>query len=132
MATSGLSRKTVENVLLTLSSLPRTARAWGYACGKVSLADLTLPRAGVKKEQRSHSVRSRGVVLDGANTTGAVATNAISTDGLHAPRKRHHLTAAGRKRLSMLRKKRWAERRKKFLKMTTRPSRIKTEQHKNI
>ena len=33
MATSGLSRKTVENVLLTLSSLLRTARAWGYACG---------------------------------------------------------------------------------------------------
>jgi hypothetical protein len=51
--------------------------------------------------------------LDGANTTRAVAKNAVSMNGAHAPRKRHGLTAAGRKRLSMLMKKRWAERRKK-------------------
>ena len=46
------SRKTVENVLLTLSSLLRTARAWGYACGDFRFADLTLPREGVKVEPR--------------------------------------------------------------------------------
>jgi hypothetical protein len=52
--------------------------------------------------------------LDGTNTTGAtVSKNATSMDGAQAPRKRHHLTAAGRRRLSMLMKKRWAERRKK-------------------
>ena len=51
--------------------------------------------------------------LDGANTGGAVAGNANSRKAAQAPRKRHHLTAAGRKRLSMLMKKRWAERRKK-------------------
>ena len=54
--------------------------------------------------------------LDGASTTSApvaVVKKAISTDGAQAPRKRHGLTAAGRKRLSMLMKKRWAERRKK-------------------
>jgi len=51
--------------------------------------------------------------LDGANTTRAVAGNANSRKAAQAPRKRHHLTAAGRKRLSILMKKRWAEKRKK-------------------
>jgi hypothetical protein len=51
--------------------------------------------------------------LDGANTTRAVASHATLENGSHAPRKRHRLTAAGRKRLSMLMKKRWAEKRKK-------------------
>jgi hypothetical protein len=51
--------------------------------------------------------------LDGAKTARAVGRHATSETGSHAPRRRHHLTAAGRKRLSMLMKKRWAERRKK-------------------
>ena len=58
--------------------------------------------------------------LDGTSTTQVVAKRAISLDGARPPRKRHHLTAAGRKRLSMLMKKRWAEK-KKLLKMNTRP-----------
>jgi integrase len=52
LACGGRSRKTVENVLLTLSSLFKTARAWGYACGDFRFADLTLPREGVKAEPR--------------------------------------------------------------------------------
>jgi integrase len=52
LASGGRSRKTVENVLLTLSSLLRTARAWRYACGDFCFADLTLPREGVRKEPR--------------------------------------------------------------------------------
>jgi integrase len=52
LAGGGRSRKTVENVLLTLSSFLKTARAWGYACGDFRFADLTLPREGVKKEPR--------------------------------------------------------------------------------
>ena len=54
--------------------------------------------------------------LDGASTTRpTVAKRAVSVNGAKAPRKRHHLTAAGRRRLSMLMKKRWAEKRKKSL-----------------
>lgn len=52
LASGGRSRKTVENVLLTLSSLLKTARAWGYVCGDFRFADLTLPREGVKEEPR--------------------------------------------------------------------------------
>jgi hypothetical protein len=52
--------------------------------------------------------------LDGATTGGAnIAIHEPSSKGAQAPKKRPHLTAAGRKRLSMLMKKRWAERRKK-------------------
>lgn len=52
LAAGGRSRKTVENVLLTLSSLLKTARTWGYTCGDFRFADLTLPREGVRKEAR--------------------------------------------------------------------------------
>jgi hypothetical protein len=30
----------------------RTAKSWGYACGNFQFASLTLPRAGVRTEQR--------------------------------------------------------------------------------
>jgi len=53
LAGGGRSRKTAENILLTLSSLLKTARSWGYACGDFRFADLTLPREGVKAEPRS-------------------------------------------------------------------------------
>jgi hypothetical protein len=54
------------------------------------------------------------VALDGANDTAAtVATDEPTSNGIQAPRKRHGMSAEGRKRLSMLMKKRWAERRKK-------------------
>jgi hypothetical protein len=52
--------------------------------------------------------------LDGESTTrAAAAKSVVSMNGAKAPRKRHRLTAAGRKRLSMLMKKRWAEKKKK-------------------
>ena len=38
------SRKTIENILLSLSSIVSTARAWGYAIPKVSLSELRLPQ----------------------------------------------------------------------------------------
>jgi Phage integrase, N-terminal SAM-like domain len=53
LAGGGRSRKTTENVLLTLSSVLKTARSWGYACGDFRFADLTLPREGIKAEPRS-------------------------------------------------------------------------------
>lgn len=52
LASGKRSRKTVENILLTLSSLFKTARSWGYTCGNYRFADLTLPREGVKAEPR--------------------------------------------------------------------------------
>jgi integrase len=67
LATGGRSRKTIENVLLTLSSLLRTAKAWDYACGSFSLSGLTLPRNGVKKEQRCFTAVETGRIIFGAS-----------------------------------------------------------------
>jgi len=66
LATGGRSRKTVENVLLTLSSILRIARAWDYACGNFTLSDITMPREGVRKEQRSFSDEEVGKILSAA------------------------------------------------------------------
>jgi len=52
LASGGRSRKTVENVLASLSSLLRTAKSWEYAVGNFRVADLTMPRDGVKIEVR--------------------------------------------------------------------------------
>ena len=38
------TRKTIENILLTLSSIVSRARAWGYTIPKVFLSDLSLPQ----------------------------------------------------------------------------------------
>src|SRR5258708_11439925 len=62
LATGGRSRKTVENVLLTLSSILRKAKAWDYACGSFSLAEITMPREGVRKEQRCFTDEEVGKV----------------------------------------------------------------------
>ena len=64
---TGRSRKTVENVLLTLSSILRTAKSWDYACGGFSLTDITLPREGVKKEQRCFTDEEVGKILAAAS-----------------------------------------------------------------
>ena len=66
LATGGRSRETVENVLLTLSSILRKAKAWDCACGSFSLADITLPREGVKKEQRCFTDEEVGKILAAA------------------------------------------------------------------
>ena len=52
-----------RNVLLTLSSILRIARAWEYACGDFSLSDITMPREGVRKEQRSFTDAEVGKIL---------------------------------------------------------------------
>src|SRR5258707_11928938 len=66
LATGGRSKKTVENVLLTLSSILRKAKAWDYACGSFSLAEITMPRKGVKKDQRAPTDEEVGKVLAAA------------------------------------------------------------------
>jgi integrase len=47
-----VSRKTVVNVLGTLGSMLRTAKAWGYCCHTITLRELALPPGGVGKQAR--------------------------------------------------------------------------------
>jgi hypothetical protein len=65
------------------------------------------------KAQRNRLERAIAA-LDETTATSTRAMIEPSRKGAKAPRKRHHLTAAGRKRLSVLMKKRWAEKRKKI------------------
>ena len=46
------SRKTVLNVVGTLSSMVSTARKWGYVTEAVKMGDLALPHEGVRPEAR--------------------------------------------------------------------------------
>ena len=47
-----VSRKTVLNVLATLSSILRTAKAWGYCCQTMNVGDLALPSDEVREQAR--------------------------------------------------------------------------------
>lgn len=72
----------------------------------------------IVKELKAERIRlDRAITaLDGANTTEAtVAADEPAGNGTPTPRKRHRMSAAGRKRISVMMKKRWAERRKKGL-----------------
>jgi hypothetical protein len=48
-----VSRKTVVNVVGTLSSMLNTAKNWGYICEGVSISRLLLPERKVKQQARS-------------------------------------------------------------------------------
>jgi integrase len=52
MSTNGQTRKSCENVLQTLSSLVKTAKAWRYIPEVFERAALSLPRASEKTEER--------------------------------------------------------------------------------
>jgi integrase len=47
-----VSRKTVLNVLGTLSSLLRTAKSWGYSMQAITMGELALPAETVRKQAR--------------------------------------------------------------------------------
>src|SRR5260221_6295118 len=52
LAAKGLTRKSCDNVLQTLSGLLRTAKAWGYVPAVFDRSALSLPREGEKQEER--------------------------------------------------------------------------------
>ena len=49
------TRKTIENILLTLSSILSTARDWGYDVPKVAVSDLSLPQDMPRERVHSFS-----------------------------------------------------------------------------
>jgi len=68
------SRKTVENVLLILSSLLKTAKAWGYTCYDLRLAVLTLPRDGVRTEPRFTDDEVRKIIANSSEPLSTIVT----------------------------------------------------------
>jgi len=65
-AATGVTRKTLENILQTVFSILRTARMFGHSVPPVKRADLMLPREEAKKEARFLDARQVGEIISNA------------------------------------------------------------------
>lgn len=61
-----VSRKTVQNVMGTLASMLRTAKAWGYVCHTVSMSELALPAEPFRKDPRHYTVDQVRQIIEAA------------------------------------------------------------------
>jgi integrase len=59
-----VSRKTVVNIVGTLSSMLNTAKNWGYTCDNVSVSRLVLPEREVRHQARSFTAEQAKAILD--------------------------------------------------------------------
>jgi integrase len=66
LASGKRTAKTIENVLLTLSSILGSARKWGYKLPEVALSDLSLPRK-VKARPRVYSADDMARIVSSAD-----------------------------------------------------------------
>ena len=63
-AATGVTRKTLENILQTVFSILRTARMFGNSLPQVKRSDLILPRDEAKKEVRFLSAKEVGQIIN--------------------------------------------------------------------
>ncbi len=64
--------KTIENVLLTLSSIMSSARKWGYKVPEVALSDLSLPRKMKAKPRCFSAVEMARIVSSADEPLGTI------------------------------------------------------------
>jgi integrase len=79
-----VSRKTIQNVLGTLSAILTTARNWGYTCEPIKLEHLRLPARGVKYEAPSFTVDQLQRILTVAEEPWRTLFCIFTMDGLRA------------------------------------------------
>jgi integrase len=79
-----VSRKTVLNVLGTLSAILTTARDWGYNSEQLNLRKLRLPSRGVKYEAPSFTVEQLQRILKIAEEPWRTMYCILALDGLRA------------------------------------------------
>lgn len=80
-----ISRKTVLNVLGTLSTILRTARNWGYNCQKISPDKLLLPTRGMKYEAPTFTPdQLKRIILAVAENPWRTMFCILTLDGLRA------------------------------------------------
>jgi integrase len=80
----GVSRKTVLNVLGTLSSILTTARDWGYNCEQVNFKKLRLPPRGERREAPHFTVDQLQRILAIAEEPWHTLFCILTMDGLRA------------------------------------------------
>jgi integrase len=79
-----VSRKTILNVLATLSAILTTARNWGYTCEPIKLERLRLPARYVKYEAPSFTVDQLQRILAVAQEPWRILFSIFTMDGLRA------------------------------------------------
>lgn len=84
IAERGVSRKTVLNVLGTLTSILSTARNWGYNCQQIDLEKLKLPPRGARYEAPHFTVEQLRKILSIAEEPWRTLYCILSLDGLRA------------------------------------------------
>jgi integrase len=80
----GVSRKTVLNVLGTLSSIISTARDWGYTCEQIDVSKLRLPPRGARFEAPHFTVDQLLKILSIAEEPWRTLFCILTMEGLRA------------------------------------------------
>jgi integrase len=80
----GVSRKTVLNVLGTLSSILSTARDWGYTCEQIDVSKLRLPPRGARFEAPHFTVDQLLKILSIAEEPWRTLFCILTMEGLRA------------------------------------------------
>jgi integrase len=81
LASEKRTAKTIENVLLTLSSILGSARKWGYKVPEVSLSDLSLPRK-IKARPRVYSANEMAQIISSADEPLGTICFVLSSTGM--------------------------------------------------
>ena len=81
LSTASRTRKTIENILMTLSSILTSGRKWGYAIPQFSISDLSLPQ-GTSKEGRFFEFSQVREILRAADEPFATICFLLSVTGM--------------------------------------------------
>lgn len=84
VAQAGVSRKTVLNVIGTLSSMLNTAKDWGYTCEQIEISKLALPKRGLKYEAPRFTLEQLRLILATARNPWRTLFYILTLDGLRA------------------------------------------------
>jgi integrase len=79
-----VSRKTILNVIATISTILATARNWGYSCEQIDMKKLRLPPRGVTSEARHFTVEQVQRILALAGEPWRTLFCICTLDGLRA------------------------------------------------
>jgi integrase len=81
LSTGSRTRKTIENILLTLSSILSAGRKWGYAIPQVSISDLALPQS-TRKDGRFYTFKQMQQIVHSADEPLSTICFLLSVTGM--------------------------------------------------
>ena len=84
LTAKGLTRKSCDNVLQTLSSLVKTAKAWGYIPAVFDRSALSLPRESEKREERFFTAEQVKQIINASEEPYSTLWAVLSLTGCRA------------------------------------------------